>query len=245
MTGAAANLLDGQVAIVTGARRASASPLPRGFSRYGASVLIADVDEAQAQAAARSLKAGERAVAQRCDVTKAADHDALVKACLDELRPARHPRQQRRHHAGRVHVKMSEADFRRRDRRQPEGRVARHARGCAAVSRAAQRLDHQHVVALGKDRQPGPNQLQRREGGPDRADQGCGQGARSVRRAGQRGHARAHQDRDDAGDEAGDLSRPRKREVPLQRAGTRKRSPAPWSSWLRRWRPTSTVRSSK
>jgi 3-oxoacyl-[acyl-carrier protein] reductase len=76
------NLLDGQVAIVTGGAQGIGLAIAESLIAHGASVLIADVGEAQAQEALGKLNAGERAAAQRCDVTKASDHDALVKSCI-------------------------------------------------------------------------------------------------------------------------------------------------------------------
>jgi 3-oxoacyl-[acyl-carrier protein] reductase len=82
MTVSAVNLLDGQVAIVTGGAQGIGLAIAEQFIACGASVLIADVDEAQAQEAARNLNAGDRAAAERCDVTKGTDLDALVKTCI-------------------------------------------------------------------------------------------------------------------------------------------------------------------
>ena len=82
MAGVGMNLLDGKVAIVTGAAQGIGLAIAEKFIAHGASVMIADVGDARAMAAAQGLNAGERAAAQACDVTKAADHEALVKACL-------------------------------------------------------------------------------------------------------------------------------------------------------------------
>lgn len=78
-------MLTGQVAIVTGAAQGLGLAIAEALLAQGASVMLADVNEAQVKAAAESLGAGERAIASACDVTKAADHEALVQACLDRF----------------------------------------------------------------------------------------------------------------------------------------------------------------
>lgn len=78
----ATKLLDGQVAIITGAAQGIGAAIAETLIACGASVLIADIGEVQAKATASRLGGAERAIAQACDVTKAADHDALVKTCL-------------------------------------------------------------------------------------------------------------------------------------------------------------------
>jgi 3-oxoacyl-[acyl-carrier protein] reductase len=104
-------LLDGQVAIVTGGAQGIGLAIAQRFLASGAAVMIGDVGEEQAQAAARGLGASDRVAGVRCDVTKMADNEALVKACRERF--------------GRVDIlvnnagitrdayiaKMSEADF--------------------------------------------------------------------------------------------------------------------------------------
>ncbi|WP_175817229.1 3-oxoacyl-ACP reductase FabG [Burkholderia diffusa] len=78
-------LLDGKVAIVTGAAQGIGLAIAETLLSHGASVMIADVDEAQAQSAALGLNAAGRVAAMRCDVTKAADHEALVSGCITQF----------------------------------------------------------------------------------------------------------------------------------------------------------------
>jgi 3-oxoacyl-[acyl-carrier protein] reductase len=80
-----ARLLEGSVAIVTGGAQGIGLAIAEQFIACGGAVAIADVDEQQAQAAAVKLGAGDRVIARRCDVMKATDHDALVKACLEKF----------------------------------------------------------------------------------------------------------------------------------------------------------------
>jgi 3-oxoacyl-[acyl-carrier protein] reductase len=74
--------LQGKVAIVTGAAGGFGEGIARLFVAEGAKVLIADLDGDKAQTVAASLGAGN-ARAVRCDVSKRADIDAAVKACVD------------------------------------------------------------------------------------------------------------------------------------------------------------------
>ena len=76
------NQLQGKVAIVTGAAGGFGEGIARLFVAEGAKVLIADLDGDKAQTVAASLGAAN-ARAVRCDVSKRADIDAAVKACVD------------------------------------------------------------------------------------------------------------------------------------------------------------------
>jgi 3-oxoacyl-[acyl-carrier protein] reductase len=75
------NRLQGKVAIVTGAAGGFGEGIARLFVAEGAKVLIADLDADKAQQVAASLGAQARSV--RCDVSKRADIDAALKACVD------------------------------------------------------------------------------------------------------------------------------------------------------------------
>src|SRR5436309_2119341 len=71
----------GKVAFVTGAASGIGRAAALAFAREGASVVVADVSEQGNQETARMIEEqGGRALAVRCDVTKAAD----VKAALDK-----------------------------------------------------------------------------------------------------------------------------------------------------------------
>ena len=72
---------DGQAAIVTGGARGIGEAIARRLASEGASVMIADIDEAEASQAAGKI--GERAVAQRLDVTDTASWEAAMRAALD------------------------------------------------------------------------------------------------------------------------------------------------------------------
>ena len=79
MTG---QLLTGQGAVVTGGARGIGLAIARRFAEHGAGVVIADIDAAAAEAAARELAASGGAVGVACDVTKADEVDAAVARCL-------------------------------------------------------------------------------------------------------------------------------------------------------------------
>ena len=119
---------------------ASAAPCALTFVREGASVVINDVEEAPAKealAACDEIRKGAAAI----HVGSVADRnhtDALMKHGRRPLRQARHPRQQRRHHA-RPH---DPPDDRRvvgpRHRRQPDRHLQLHPLGGALSARRGQ-----------------------------------------------------------------------------------------------------------
>jgi 3-oxoacyl-[acyl-carrier protein] reductase len=77
--------LDGRVAVVTGAASGIARATAELFAAVGARVVLGDLDEAGAAAAARAIaEAGGAALAQRCDVSQRADVDALVARAVSE-----------------------------------------------------------------------------------------------------------------------------------------------------------------
>jgi len=76
--------LDGKVAFITGAGGAIAGAIARRFATEGAAVMCVDIN---ADAAARTVgsiaSAGGRAIAQRCDVSNAADVKAAIDAAAE------------------------------------------------------------------------------------------------------------------------------------------------------------------
>lgn len=76
-------LLTGKVAIVTGGAQGLGAAIARRFAQEGASVMVADRDEAGASELAASL--GGRGLARRVDVTRESDVAAVVADTVTEL----------------------------------------------------------------------------------------------------------------------------------------------------------------
>ncbi len=80
------NLLAGNVAIVTGGAQGIGLAIATAIASAGGHVMVADVDEAAAQAAIEPLRAsGAQVEARRCDVTSESDQAELIQACLDRF----------------------------------------------------------------------------------------------------------------------------------------------------------------
>jgi len=78
--------LNGRVAIVTGAGRGIGCETAQLLARAGARVVIADIDEASANAAAEQIRAsGGDAIGVRTDVTNSDDARALAQAALEKF----------------------------------------------------------------------------------------------------------------------------------------------------------------
>jgi NAD(P)-dependent dehydrogenase (short-subunit alcohol dehydrogenase family) len=77
--------LAGKVAIVTGGAGGIGLACVRSFLDHGASVVIADRDEAAGKVAVANLRAGARAVFVPTDVTEASSANAMVAAALDNF----------------------------------------------------------------------------------------------------------------------------------------------------------------
>jgi NAD(P)-dependent dehydrogenase (short-subunit alcohol dehydrogenase family) len=76
-------LLDGKVAIITGAASGIGRAAAMVFARYGARLVLGDVDEAGGrETAAAVTEAGADALFVRTDVTSAADVQAMVQAAV-------------------------------------------------------------------------------------------------------------------------------------------------------------------
>jgi len=75
-------LLDGKVAVITGAGSGMAKASAKIFVREGAKVVAADVSGAEKDTAA---ELGDGVLPFHCDVTKEADVEAMMRAALDEF----------------------------------------------------------------------------------------------------------------------------------------------------------------
>ncbi|HZZ48672.1 MAG TPA: 3-oxoacyl-ACP reductase FabG [Pseudonocardia sp.] len=79
-------LLDGKVAVVTGAAQGIGFEIARRFSSEGASVVLGDINSEAAEKAAAELSAGGgRTLGLRCDVTSEDEVDALVNRAIEEF----------------------------------------------------------------------------------------------------------------------------------------------------------------
>lgn len=72
--------LAGKVAVVTGAGSGFGEGIAKLYAKEGASVVVADLNEAAAQRVAKGI--GDKAVAVHADVTKAADTGAMIDAAV-------------------------------------------------------------------------------------------------------------------------------------------------------------------
>lgn len=75
-------LLDGKVAVITGAGSGMAKASVRVFIREGARVVAADISGAEKDTAA---EVGEGVLAVRCDVTNEADVEAMMRSATEEF----------------------------------------------------------------------------------------------------------------------------------------------------------------
>ncbi len=75
--------LDGRVAIVTGAGSGIGRAISLGFAAEGASVAVADIDAASADAVAKEI--GDGALAVTCDVADSAQVEAMVAATVERF----------------------------------------------------------------------------------------------------------------------------------------------------------------
>ena len=75
-------MLDGKVAVITGAGSGMAKASVKVFVREGAKVVAADISGAEKDTAA---EVGARVLPVHCDVTKEADVEAMIRAAVDEF----------------------------------------------------------------------------------------------------------------------------------------------------------------
>lgn len=80
-------LLDGKVAVITGAGRGIGAAAAKLFGSEGASVVVSDLDKAPAEEVAKAVeKAGGKAVAVAGNVMEQATNEKLIKAALDNFK---------------------------------------------------------------------------------------------------------------------------------------------------------------
>ena len=79
-------LLDGKVAVITGAGSGMAKASVKVFVREGAQVVAADISGAEKDTAA---EVGDGVLPVHCDVTNEADVEAMMRAAVERVRPPR------------------------------------------------------------------------------------------------------------------------------------------------------------
>ena len=167
-------LLDGKVAIITGAGGGLGEAYAKLFAREGAAVVVNDLggprdgsggDTSMAQKVVDAIKAeGGRAVANGADISTMAGGQSVFDDAIKTFRPRRYPGQQCRHPA--------RPDLRQGDRGRlgqgaegaSERHVLRHPAGVQLDEGERRRRHRQHLLDLGPDRQFRPDQLRRRQG---------------------------------------------------------------------------------
>src|SRR5690349_23202672 len=78
-------LLNGKTAVITGGAQGLGFAIAERFIAEGARVVLGDLDLAATEAAAKQLGGPDVAAAVRCDVTQAAEVDALVATAVDRF----------------------------------------------------------------------------------------------------------------------------------------------------------------
>ena len=170
-------LLDGKVAVVTGAGGGLGREHALALAAEGAAVVVNDLGgsagrlgrggSAMADQVVAQIKAigrrGGRQLRQRLDGRWWREHP---EDRARGIRPGRHPRQQRRHPARQELREHDRGPLGSRDRRPPEGNLLRHAADLPPHEGARPgRRHHQHVVDERAQRQLRPVQLRRGQGG--------------------------------------------------------------------------------
>ena len=173
--------LAGKVAIVTGAGRgigrAHALALARGRRAASSSTTSAPRSPARAtttrprsRSSRRSRPPAARRPRTRENVADFDGAERMVQQAIDDVRPARHPRQQRRDPARPDAREHDRAGVGRRDRRSPQGPLRADAARGRVLARAlegrrrGQGPRDQHVEPVGRLRQHRPVELRRGEG---------------------------------------------------------------------------------
>ena len=189
-------VLEGEIALVTGASRGIGAAIADELAALGATVIGTATTEAGAQAIGERLAAhgGARPRAERHRRRRGRSADRSI---AQGIRRGLDPGQQRRHHARQLLMRMKDEDWQAildtnlsSVYRTSQGGHARHDEG-------AQGPHHQHRLGDRRDRQCRAGELRRGQGRHHRVLQVAGARDRLARHHGQRGRARLHRHRHD------------------------------------------------
>jgi NAD(P)-dependent dehydrogenase (short-subunit alcohol dehydrogenase family) len=101
-------MLQGKVALVTGASSGIGRSVALAYAREGAKVAVSDINEKGGQETVKQIEAaGGQAFFIQADAGRAADNERLVDATVSALRRPAHRLQQRRHKRPRKPLRAS------------------------------------------------------------------------------------------------------------------------------------------
>ena len=164
-------LLEGKVAVVTGAARGIGKAIALQFAKEGANVAFTDlvIDENGKATEAEIAALGVKAKGLRLERRRFRTDPQGRRGDRQGVRPHRHPGEQRRNHEGRPDDAHVRGPVGRRADGEPQVGVQLHPRRRTRHGAPEERLDHQHVVGRGRQRQRRAVQLLGFEGRYDRS----------------------------------------------------------------------------
>ena len=193
--------LDGQVVLVTGASRGIGLGIACGLAKAGAQVVMNYRSDAQrAEEALEQVRAlNPTATLFQADIAVPQGRRRHVPPRPADLRPARRPGAERRHHRRRVRADDGRREVATSDRHEPLRRVRLPAGGESDDDPAALGRDRGRRIDECGERAGRTGELRRLEGRAAGHRPGAGQRARTEQHPGQRGRPRLRGDGHDSG----------------------------------------------